>query len=164
MPATRVDPSGSVEITLVDALYVVHWIGADPSAIPFLVQDARRVARARLGPLFYVAVYDDDAPRQNPGLRREVVQWFRELVDIVDHVYIVVTAQGFAASRIRSRLADLALILGGENNATVSSSFDALLDAEGPRLGMPRRAILRELKTLGFATEATLPSRVPERG
>ncbi|MEO0322079.1 MAG: hypothetical protein AAF447_03910 [Myxococcota bacterium] len=160
MPTTRVDPSGSVEITLVGGLYLVHWIGADSAAIPFLIDDVRKLAKARLGPLFYVAVYDDDAPRQSPGLRRQVVQWFRELVSIVDHVYIVVTAQGFRASRIRSKLASLALIVGGEN-ATVTTSFDALLDAEQDRLGMSRRAVRRELEALGFVAPGTIPSIAP---
>lgn len=157
MPTTRVDPSGSVEITLVDALYLVHWIDNDPSAIPFLIRDVRQVAQARAGPLFYVAVYDDRAPRQNPGLRREVVQWFRELTSIVDHVYIVVTAQGFSASRIRSQLASLALIVGGEN-AAVTNSFDDLLDAEANRLTMSRRAIEHELHTLGYLVADELPT------
>ncbi|MEM1413374.1 MAG: hypothetical protein AAGH15_00665 [Myxococcota bacterium] len=160
MPTTRVDPSGSVEITLVDALYLVHWIGADPSAIPFLIGDVGKVARARLGPLFYVAVYDDAAPRQSPGLRREVVQWFRELTALVDHVYIVVTAQGFSASRIRSKLASLALILG-RKDATVTSSFDEIFDAQKGRFGMSRPALRRELEALGFVAPRTTPSLLP---
>ncbi len=160
MPTTRVDPSGSVEITLVDALYLVHWIGADPSAIPFLIDDVRQVAKARLGPLFYVAVYDAEAPRQSPGLRREVVQWFRQLTSIVDHVYIVVTAQGFSASRIRSQLASLALIVGGKN-ATVTTGFDELLEAEADKLGQAPGAIRHQLRSLGYLPRGDTPSIVP---
>jgi hypothetical protein len=147
----------SYQSASIGRLFAVRWHETQISDIERLREEFVRAAERAGGTVIYVSIQDASTKPPPERERRALLQLAADMYSRYDALYLVLHAEGFKGSVLRSALAGMMLISKQREKVKVVASIEEVLQTEAGNLGATNSAIRGELARAGIlpASSAT---------
>jgi hypothetical protein len=148
----------SYESKLVGRLFVVLWGETTLADIDRLRREFNDAARQAGGTVIYVSIQDATTKPPADAERKGLMQLAEDMFSKYDSLYLVLRADGFRGSVLRSTVAGMMLMSKQRSKVHVVGTLDEVLYAERDNIGVPESTVRRELANANILFEREQPS------
>lgn len=131
-------------------LFAVLWEETKLADIEQLRREIPEARRAAGDKLIYLSISDGHTPPPGDLERKAMVQLAEDMMPHYDALYIVLRADGFRGSVLRSAMAGMMLLSKHRKQVHVVSSIEEVLHRESDRLGVDESTARRQLAKDGL--------------
>ena len=110
------------------------------------------IGQRTTGKLVYVSISDSAARPPDERTRKALVQLAEDMQQYYESCYVVLRAESFKGSVLRSAMAGMLLMSKHRKNVHVVGTIDEVLHAERGKLGADESRIRRQLQLDGVMT------------
>ncbi len=121
------------------------------------IPEARRIAGDKL---IYLSISDVKTPPPGAAERKAMVQLAEDMMEYYEALYIVLRAEGFHGSVLRSVMATMMLFSRHRQHVYVVDSIEEVLYRHSDRLGLDESSVRRQLAKDGILLPRELASEV----
>lgn len=136
--------------TTVGRLFVVLWTETTLSDLDRLRREILEFRRNSGQKIVYASISDAHTPPPGDRERKALVAMAEELMDNFEAIYMVLRADGFRGSVLRSAMAGMMLVSKVRKQVFVVATIEEVLHREGARLGVDASTVRRQLAKDGL--------------